>query len=392
MPVVDLFCGCGGLSCGFQLAGFDVVAAYDFWEPAVKLYNKNIEGEHASILDLSDAQAAIQAINPYAPTIIIGGPPCQEFSDAGSRIEGEKANLTYIYSEIITGVLPQYFVMENVPRTRSSKAYAKAKQKYIDAGYGLTEVVLDAGRCGVPQKRSRFFCIGSLNATHGFLLGNIFAHYTGAEKSVKDYFSEQGYPLDINAYYRHPTTYERKAIFSVETPSPTIRGVNRPKPATYTRHSRDDVTNEGLPAIRHLTKRERARIQTFPDNFIFEESGISNGGIEQMIGNAVPVQLAAFIAQRLNEYMEGNHLDNESAFVRWLKTSKNYTDRTIGDVFSRINRAKEILPDRPLSRYFITDLEITPQFSELSTDIKSQIRRAIRLRLAFEDETRGAAK
>lgn len=144
-----------------------------------------------------------------------------------------------------------------------------------------------------------------------------------------------------------------------------------------------------MSTIRQLTRRERAYIQTFPDDFIFENLGIANCDVEQMIGNAVPVQLAAFVACCLNEYMEGTRLDRDSEFVGWLKTSKKFTDRTIGDVYSRIHRAQEILPDKPLNRYFITDLDATPAFIELSTDIKSQIRRAIRLRIAFEDEVRG---
>ncbi len=161
MPVVDLFCGCGGLSYGFQNVGFNVVAAFDYWDSAISCYNHNFPGEHARQLDLSDEDASVAAIAPLHPNIIIGGPPCQEFSNAGRREEGDVANLTYIYSRIITRILPMYFVMENVPRAKTSTAYQRARQEYINAGYGLTEIILDANRCGVPQKRTRFFCIGA---------------------------------------------------------------------------------------------------------------------------------------------------------------------------------------------------------------------------------------
>jgi len=384
---MDLFCGCGGMSYGFRSAGFNIVAAFDSWESAIRCYNRNIPGEHASILDLSNVAAAVQAIVPFNPTIIIGGPPCQDFSNAGTRIEGVRANLTYLYSEIITGIMPQYFVMENVPRAMNSEAYRKARQNYINAGYGLTEVILDASKCGVPQKRNRFFCIGALGAPHGFLYGNIFTYYCDGEISVRDYFIEQRYPLDIDAYYRHPTTYDRRAVYSVDYASPTIRGVNRPKPPTYNRHPKDETTEESMENIRHLTKRERAYIQTFPGDFIIEGLDISNGDIEQMIGNAVPVLLAEFVARRLNEYIGGIFMERDNAFVDWLKSSRSYTDRTIGDIYSRIRRAQEFLPEQPLNKYFITDLEETPEFAELSTDIKSQMRRAIRLRIAFENQT-----
>jgi len=389
MPVVDLFCGCGGMSSGFQNAGFDIVAAFDHWRPAITCYNRNVDGNHASILDLSDVDTAVQAIVPFNPTVIIGGPPCQDFSNAGTRTEGERANLTYTYSEIITRIMPDYFIMENVPRARESEAYLRARQNYINAGYGLTEVILDASKCGVPQKRNRFFCIGALEAPHGFLLGNIFTHYNNGEVSVRDYFNAQGYPLEIDAYYRHPTTYARRGVYSVDRASPTIRGVNRPKPPTYNRHPNDEATEEEMIGVRHLTNRERAYIQTFPNDFILEGLDISNGNLEQMIGNAVPVLLAEFVARRLSEYIEGIFMERDTTFADWLKTSKNYTDRTIGDVFSRIRRAQEILPEQPLNRYFIADLEETQAFAELTVDIKSQMRRAIRLRIAFENEPRG---
>jgi DNA (cytosine-5)-methyltransferase 1 len=151
------------------------------------------------------------------------------------------------------------------------------------------------------------------------------------------------------------------------------------------------VPESAIETIRNLTRRERARIQTFPENFAFENIGISNGHIEQMIGNAVPVMLATFLAQRLHDYIGGIHLERDSQFVRWLKGERNYSDRTISDVFSRLHRAQELLPDRVFDRYFITDLGDVPEFAELATDVKSQIRRAIRLWLAFENGIRGDA-
>ena len=187
-----------------------------------------------------------------------------------------------------------------------SKAYAKARELYKDEGYGLTEVVLDASRCGVPQRRSRFFCIGALKATDNFLLDGIFSAYIQKEKSVKAYFQEKNIPLNIDAYYRHPTTYKRRAIFDVNEVAPTIRGVNRPKPSTYRRHEVDAVNEDEMSNVRHLTYRERALIQTFPQDFKFEELLLTNGDIEQMIGNAVPVNLAQYVAETVKLAMEEN--------------------------------------------------------------------------------------
>ncbi|MBQ4446965.1 MAG: DNA cytosine methyltransferase [Clostridia bacterium] len=389
MPVVDLFCGCGGLSTGFEQAGFDIVAAFDGWDSAITCYNANFEHE-AIKLDLSDVDGAVAAITRFNPMVIIGGPPCQEFSNAGKREEGDRADLTYKYAEIITRILPAYFVMENVPRAKQSNAYARARELYVNHNYGLTEVVLDASRLGVPQKRSRFFCVGALNAPDNFLLESILSLYDEEETSVREYFDDNDIPLDIDDYYRHPTTYSRRAIFSVDSASPTIRGVNRPKPGTYHRHENDSVGEDELGNIRALTLRERASIQTFPENYVFENLGITNGDLEQMVGNAVPVRLAQFVAERLINYMEQREnnqqlIDEQHTFSWWLRNVKQYeSDRSIGDVFSRIRRAQRILPSEDINRYYLADLEDNEEFLELNVSIRSQIRKAIRLKIAFD--------
>lgn len=390
MPVVDLFCGCGGLSKGFELAGFNIVAAFDSWQSALTCYNANFDHD-AHFLDLDDVAVSIAAIRQYAPTIIIGGPPCQEFSNAGKRKEGPLADLTYKYAQIIAAIRPQYFVMENVPRAKESQAYSRARKLYKDSNYGLTEVVLDASRCGVPQHRNRFFCIGALNAQDGFLIEDIFRHYIGEEITVADYFARNNIQLDIDAYYRHPTTYSRRAIFGTNEVAPTIRGVNRPKPTTYSHHDKDAVPEDQMDGITQLTPRQRATIQTFPQNYHFENLTISRCDIEQMIGNAVPVELAHFVANRLQEYIQGianggRAVNERQNFSEWLRTQKGYSDRSISDVFSRLNRAHILLPKHEINQYLITDLEQLQAFNDLNVAVKSQIRRAIRLKLAYQRE------
>ena len=390
MPVVDLFCGCGGLSKGFQLAGFDIVAAFDGWRDAVTCYNANFDHE-AHVLDLSDVEHAVETIDAFQPTVIIGGPPCQEFSNAGKRKEGSRANLTLKYAEIVTQIEPEFFVMENVPRARNSEAYARARQLYKENHYGLTEVVLDASRCGAPQKRSRFFCIGAHNAPDNFALDAIFETYGDEETTVRQYFANHDVPLNIDNYYRHPTTYDRRAIFSVDAASPTVRGVNRPMPHTYNHHENDSVGAEELNNIRALTLRERATIQTFPNDYRFENLDITSGALEQMIGNAVPVLLAQFVAERLNDYM--NHVNNNQQpvdeprdFSWWLRNEKHYeSDRSISDVFSRIRRAQRILPSPEINRYYLADLEDNEEYNGLTVSVRSQIRKAIKLRIAFDN-------
>lgn len=390
MPVVDLFCGCGGLSKGFELAGFNIVAAFDSWQSALTCYNANFN-HNAQYLDLDNVDDAVKSIRPYAPTVIIGGPPCQEFSNAGRRQEGPLADLTYKYAQIITALLPQYFVMENVPRAKESQAYARARELYTASNYGLTEIVLDASRCGVPQHRNRFFCIGALNSPDGFLTEDIFRHYIGEEISVADYFADNNIELNIEAYYRHPTTYSRRAIFGTNEVAPTVRGVNRPKPATYNHHENDAVPENQMDCITQLTPRQRATIQTFPQNFQFENLQISRCELEQMIGNAVPVELARFVANRLQEYIQtiangGVVMNERQNFSEWLRAQKGYSDRSISDVFSRLNRVSNLLPNHELNQYLIADLEQLQEFNNLTVAVKSQIRKAIRLKLTYLHE------
>ena len=373
MRTVDLFCGCGGMSLGFQSAGCNIVAAFENWPAAVQCYQANFK-HPIYTQDLSRVTEVSEVIKGFSPELIIGGPPCQDFSNAGKRTEGERAELTYSFAQIVTNVKPKYFVMENVVRASESAVYQKAKSLFISSGYGLSEIILDASFCGVPQKRRRFFCVGALNAPKDFLDKLIYPQQSILPLSVRNYYRNQGYTLPFEYYYRHPRSYKRRGIFEVDIPAPTIRGVNRPKPPEYKKHKNDpvDPTN-----IRAMTTRERARIQTFPDSFVLPQN---TANAEQMIGNAVPVQLAKFVANALLSYHTGKSSNDGILFVDWLKTSKNFTSRAAGDIVSRINRANKILPidDRSVETY-LTLLDANSAFRRIKPGVQSQIKRALRL-------------
>lgn len=378
MRTVDLFSGCGGMSLGFQSVGYNVVAAFENWSAAIDCYKQNFK--HPVLkADLSKEDEAVALIKNYQPDLIIGGPPCQDFSNAGNRTEGERAELTHSFAKIVVAVRPKFFVMENVARASESDAYCKAKKLFVDNGYGLTEIVLDASHCNVPQKRNRFFCIGGLTQKDDFLSAILKAKQTVLPLSVRDYYTEKNYALEFEHYYRHPRSYKRRAIFSVDTPAPTIRGVNRPKPSEYKKHESDPVD----PAnIRSMTPRERARIQTFPDSFVFPEN---TANAEQMIGNAVPVQLAAFVASCLSDFVSGKQYTGMQ-FIDWLKSNKNFTTRAAGDIVSRIIRANKIVP---VNQYTVSDyvcrLEHTKSFEDIKPSVQSQIKRAVRLYFEYLD-------
>ena len=298
MRVVDLFCGCGGLSLGFQNAGLEVVAAYDNWPAAAWVYGINFD-HPIHTCDLSDKKKAAVNIGQYSPDMIIGGPPCQDFSSAGLRNEDNgRGNLTVSYAKIIGILKPEWFVMENVSTITKTKKLVEATGIFKDAGYGLTQVVLNAALCGVPQKRKRFFMIGKLKEEDDFLKDSILSRLDTKEMSVRDYFGKK---IDVEYYYRHPRSYARRGIFSIDEPSPTIRGVNRPVPSGYPIHHNDPV--KSLEGIRPLSTKERSMIQTFPETFNFVGS---KSEVEQMIGNAVPVNLGKFVAAAIMDYTDNN--------------------------------------------------------------------------------------
>ncbi len=294
MRIVDLFCGCGGLSLGFIESGFEVISAYDNWDEAIEVYKQNFSHpiyKH----DLTDIALSSKIISEQQPDMIIGGPPCQDFSSAGKRDEDNgRGELTVCFAAIVAKVRPQWFMMENVSQIQGSNKLKKARRIFEESGYGLTQIILDASLCGVPQKRKRFFLIGKLGEENGFLNDVIIPKMSKKPMTVRDYVGDT---FGIEYYYRHPRSYARRGIFSIDEPSPTIRGVNRPMPKGYHLHSNDPVSS--LDGIRSLTTKERFIIQTFPESYVYDGAKTD---LEQMIGNAVPVKLAKFVADSIMEY------------------------------------------------------------------------------------------
>lgn len=108
MRTIDLFAGCGGLSLGFENAGFDIKAAFEIWQPAIKVYQRNFRHPIFQV-DLSE-ESVIHTLRECKPEVIIGGPPCQDFSSAGKRDESlGRANLTINFARIIASIKPRFF-------------------------------------------------------------------------------------------------------------------------------------------------------------------------------------------------------------------------------------------------------------------------------------------
>ncbi len=302
MRAIDLFCGAGGLSRGLSDAGMDIVLGVDSWGPAVDTYRRNMS-HPVRCMDLCEVDQASDELTSLNPDLIVGGPPCQDFSSAGKRSEGTRANLTEVFAEIVGRCKPNFILMENVPRVRSSTAYRNAKSNLQRQGYSLYERVLDASLCRVPQIRKRLFMFGWVAAEnaderlHSVIEESLDTH----RLTVKEYMKGE---ISVSHYYRHPRNYSRRAVFSVHEPSPTVRSVNRPVPPNYKRNPSDSASPR---RVRALTARERSRIQTFPRDWQWsnESQPLTKTDTELLIGNAVPVNLAKFVGTAMLEVFNG---------------------------------------------------------------------------------------
>ena len=302
VKIVDLFCGAGGMSLGFSRAGFEVVHAFDNWNHAITTYAANMD-HPAGLLDLSDVEATEATLAPLFDVDeqvrpgLIGGPPCQDFSSAGKRVEADRADLTQKFAGYVSTLRPSFVVMENVARAQHASVYQSALETMRDAGYAVDTNVINAALVGVPQARRRLFAVATRDEhTTTAIMDRLRAGLAEKPMTMRDYFGDS---LGTEHYYRHPQSYARRGVFSIDEPSPTIRGVNRPIPPGYAGHPGDSAPIEHA---RPLTTAERAAVQTFPADYEFCGPATAR---EQMIGNAVPPRLAEYVAAAVADVLDG---------------------------------------------------------------------------------------
>ncbi|MDE5554462.1 MAG: DNA cytosine methyltransferase, partial [Muribaculaceae bacterium] len=167
--VIDLFCGCGGFSLGFENAGFDVLLGIDNWKDAIKTFQHNHKKSKTLLADLSllEPSETLKLLGDNSVDIVIGGPPCQGFSIAGKRIVNDSRNKLYRnFVHFVDYYKPKAFVMENVPNILSIGG-GLIRDSILDdfsrLGYTPVFKVLTASDYGVPQNRRRAFFVGLLN-------------------------------------------------------------------------------------------------------------------------------------------------------------------------------------------------------------------------------------
>ncbi len=329
MKLISLFSGAGGMDLGFQKAGFTIAAANEYDKSIWETYEKN----HSAPLIKGDIRKIKSSEFPDDCDGIIGGPPCQSWSEAGALrgIEDDRGKLFFEYIRIIKDKQPKFFVAENVSgmlSKRHSEAVENIIHHFETAGKGYDVFIgkLNANEFDVPQHRERVFYIGFRKDMN---IENFeFPKPTSSKRLVlKDAIwdlKDNSIPgLDKNKtngencnilnheYFigSYSTIYmSRNRVRTWDEPSFTIQASGRqapqhPQAPVMTKIEKDKMTfKEGSEHLyRRLSIRECARIQTFPDNFKFYYENLNDA--YKMIGNAVPVELAFHVASQIKSYL-----------------------------------------------------------------------------------------
>lgn len=343
--IIDLFCGCGGLSLGFEQAGFEVALAVDMWKDAIETFNHNHRKPVGKCLDVHSLSNDYLKTFAKAENIIgiVGGPPCQGYSTVGTRDVNDPRNHLYLeYCRIVEQVNPEFFLLENVKglTTLSGGAFKyDIIRRFGQLGYTVTFKIINAADYGVPQNRQRVFFIGVKNGE--FQFPEKFKYQLTAQDAISDIL--QAGPSDdlkscipyscqpqneyqramrqgSNGLYNHQITNHTEQTVSIIDMIPdggkikdlppeywNVRKYNkafermsskRPSNTVDTGHR--NYFHYALPRI--PTARENARLQSFSDTFEFLGGKISQ---YKQIGNAVPPLLAFAIATRIMEHLIG---------------------------------------------------------------------------------------
>jgi len=320
--IISLFAGAGGLDLGFEKAGFNVIWANEYDKSIWETYEAN----HAATLDKRDIRQIPSNEIPNCDGII-GGPPCQSWSEAGALrgIEDSRGKLFYEFIRILRDKQPKFFVAENVSGMLADihkEAVQNIMHHFEQAGYTLYFNMLNAADYNVPQDRKRVFYIGfrkdiaaqfkypQANFSKPTLKDAIWGIQECVLPAKEGNKTNNGSCIIPNHEYMtggFSTIFmSRNRVRSWEEQSFTIQAGGRhapihpqaPKMLFVEQNKRIFVPGkENL--YRRLSVRECARIQTFPDNFIFHYNNIADG--YKMVGNAVPVNLAKAIAESIIE-------------------------------------------------------------------------------------------
>ncbi len=349
--VLDLFSGCGGLSLGFKMAGFDIVGGVDEDKDSINTFSRNFKGSvnlNKNIKEISNKEILGKYKNI---DILIGGPPCQGFSYANMQqknLEYDERNLLFLeFLRFVKLLKPKVLLIENVGgilKKNNGHAKKSIEKKLSNLGYLVSQKILIASEHGVPQKRKRNFFIGvKKEYKNKFNFDNV---KNKLSPTVGDAISDLYYlenktnrdtelPI-LSDYQKLMRKKSRGIIHNHDVSYPTKKVVNRIKhvkeggnwkdvpihlwdtvrnnrhSSAYKRLDSKDVSitidtghmNYFHPKFNRVpTVRESARLQSFPDIFVFEGSKVSQ---LKQVGNAVPPLFAKEIALAIKDYLKEN--------------------------------------------------------------------------------------
>ena len=363
LNVIDLFCGCGGFSKGFDEAGYNVRFGIDVWKDATVTYQHNFPNTTVLNEDITkiNGQDILRVANMDADEVdvIIGGPPCQGFSLSGKRmIDDERNKLYKSYVQIVSELKPKVFVMENVPgliRLFKGQVGEQVIEDFSGIGYNVQNKILSADNYGVPQQRKRVFFVGVRNdlvekgMKYSYPVAFMGAGTDMPAWTTKDAISDLDFVPDdrvlgVDIPYQIPAQndyqiFMRQGSRSVLNHSVTLHNERTkqiiamvpdggnykdlPEELWSTRkvHIAWTRMDSKKPCFtidtghnhhfhykenRVPTVRESARIQSFPDSFEF--IGIKTSQLKQ-VGNAVPPLLAKAVGESISKMLVGEDRD-----------------------------------------------------------------------------------
>ncbi len=347
---VSLFTGAGGMDVGFEKAGVEVVFANELMEEAAETYKAN----HSSgIMVNDDIHHIFETFRDFKNVdFVFGGPPCQGFSVAGKMDPDDKrSKLIFTFLDVVEKIKPRAFVMENVKALGTFSKWQPIRERYIERaskmGYMCVPFVLNATEYGVPQKRERVFFIGFKNS-HDIFMKHTMQSLLDAQKEIAPtvrevleslgpagtelnpdtctakitfascpvmrrspyagmYFNGQGRPIDVDGYANtlpasmggNKTPFVDEDYLYGDATEDWVVDYHR-----KLQNGKIEPEFKEVPSrLRRITLKEAARLQTFPEDYIFCGS-VSK--IYKQIGNAVPCKLAEAIAKATICYLEEN--------------------------------------------------------------------------------------
>lgn len=346
MKIIDLFAGVGGLSLGFEEAGFETIASVDIWEDAVATYNHNHENGAGIVSDIKEFNRKIlpKLLKEHGVTGVIGGPPCQGYSsarlsDRSEKVTGINEERNQLYLEFVKTVKvanPDFFLLENVRGMVSMDKGAFVQdilKRFGALGYTVSFRILNASDYGVPQSRQRVFFIGMKNKE--FIFPTASGEIIGCKEALSDLplkatgaktykaTPKNEYQLKMRKgsafVLNHEETSHSQQTIDIISMVPD-GGSIKSLPEEYWHIRKFNKAfqrmNSRLPSMtidtghrnyfhfsqnRIPTVRESARIQSFPDKFEFLGSKTSQ---YKQVGNAVPPLLALVLAREIKRQLK----------------------------------------------------------------------------------------